>query len=91
MRSVGGLLLFERRAGALADDDAAVVVLRHQRPDRAQRGHADERRRRHQHREQENRGDALVPREERDGCRAAEAGENEELPGLHAWLSGGRS
>src|ERR1051326_695063 len=78
------LFAFERRARALPHHRRPIVFRRHERPHGAQRRVADERGGAHQHAEQDDRGGTLAARHEGHGRRAAERGEEEELPRLEA-------
>src|SRR5262249_20796413 len=76
------LLALEGDARAVADHRRAVVLAGHERPQHPQRREADQDGAGHQDAQEKNRRDALAARDEYDRRRAAEAGEEEELPGL---------
>src|SRR5204863_1256508 len=69
------LLALERDPRTVADHWRAIVVARHQRPQRPQRRESDEHACGHEHAEKNDRRDALAARDEDDSRRAPEPGE----------------
>ena len=76
------LLALERDARALAEHRRAILFGRHQRAQRSQGGHADQRGGAHQQRQQHDGGHALSAAGKQRRRRAAERGEHEKLPRL---------